>query len=125
MGSTRGLKSGMMINPSVRSWQIWSVDFPFLERSESKIRPGIILLSPMNRLVSCLYVTSKVDKPHQDLLLLKDWQSEGLDVPSAVRLQRRIPVSPDQICRFIGVLSDRDRKNVILGLTGFHTAFGN
>jgi hypothetical protein len=114
-----------MINPPVRSWQIWSVDFPFMERSESKIRPGIILMSPMNRLVSCLYVTSKVDKPHQDLLLLRDWQSEGLDVPSAVRLQRRIPVSPDQICRFIGVLSDRDRKNVILGLTGFHTVFGS
>ncbi len=108
-----------MSNPPLNPWQIWWVDFPFADKPGFKRRPAIILQPFPDGDINCMYVTSKIAKQRPDLLLLNDWQKEGLAVPSAVRFQRRSPIRPEQLLSYIGILTQTDRKRIILSMSTF------
>lgn len=108
-----------MTDADVRPWQLWWVDFPFLDRPGSKIRPAIVVSPPTNDDVICMYVTSQIQKRRWDQILLDDWRSEGLERPSAVRFSKRAVVAVNQLSDCIGTLTDNDRKKIILASMRF------
>jgi len=90
--------------------EIWLADIPFTDGSASKIRPVLVLwLDAADVVVAA--ITSAPPRSASDVILA-DWQSEGLRVPSTVRLSRLDCLEQILLRRKLGSLSADDARKV-------------
>jgi len=86
--------------------EIWVADIRFTNGLSSKIRPVLILwLDSQDAVVAA--VTSSPVRSSTDVHL-EDWASEGLRVPSTVRLSRLDSLEQILLQRRLGTLTTRD-----------------
>lgn len=93
-----------------RPGEIWLADIRFTSGLGSKIRPVLILwLDSQDAVIAA--VTSAPPRSSTDIAL-SDWVSEGLKVPSTVRLSRLDSLEQILLQRRLGFLTDRDAQAV-------------
>jgi len=104
--------------PAYSFGDIVLVDFPFADRSAEKRRPGLVLaLDPHGDLLLAR-ITSKPAELATDVIL-QDWQQEGLNIHSTVRLLKLTTTNSANILRTLGRASANDRNNVVRSLMEF------
>ena len=90
--------------------EIWLADIPFTDGIASKIRPVLVLwLDAADVVVAA--VTSAPPRSSTDVILA-DWQSTGLRVPSTLRLSRLDCLEQLLLRRKLGSLSADDARRV-------------
>lgn len=97
----------------MKKYDIYWADFAYEDTNEVKRIPVVVMGGGV--VVDIAKVTTH--KPHYkyDLVLL-DWESEGLNAKSTIRLDKRMRVSKDYLQKYIGHLSDKDIKRIELKL---------
>jgi mRNA interferase MazF len=90
--------------------EICLAEIPFTDGSASKIRPILVLwLDSADVVVAA--VTSALPRSPTDVILA-DWQSEGLRVPSTLRLSRLDCLEQILLRRKLGSLSANDAQKI-------------
>lgn len=90
--------------------EIWLADIPFTSGVASKLRPILVLWVDAADVVVAA-VTSAAPRSPVDVFL-QDWSSEGLRVPSTVRLFRLDCLEQTVLRRKLGRLSEVDARRV-------------
>ncbi|MBI4532259.1 MAG: type II toxin-antitoxin system PemK/MazF family toxin [Candidatus Latescibacteria bacterium] len=93
------------------------VDFPFVDRTGSKLRPALVVSSatyqterPQDVIVAVISTKTQKYNGNTDYLL-QDWQQTGLAQPSVVRCTL-LTILAVRIIRKVGSLSARDLQAV-------------
>ena len=93
-----------MISPG----DIWLADIPYTDQRATKKRPVLVLwLDAADAVVAV--VTSAAPRTSSDVLLI-DWKSSGLRVPSTVRLSRLDCLEQALLMRKLGKISPTDAQ---------------
>ncbi|PSF36625.1 MazF family transcriptional regulator [Aphanothece hegewaldii CCALA 016] len=88
------------------------VRYPFSDLSNVKVRPTIIVSSPhQSKDIFLVPLTSRLDKLLQGEFVLNDWQSEGLNVSTAVK-RGIYTIQENLIIKTIGNLSLLDAQQL-------------
>jgi mRNA interferase MazF len=98
-------------------WDIVAIEFPFLEGTDSKRRPALIVSSDRLRLDHRQYwvamiTTAKANRLADDIEIT-NWQRAGLSQQCVIRVSRIATVGEDRIARRIGDISPKDRTAVL------------
>jgi mRNA interferase MazF len=95
---------------TVQAGEVWVADIPFTSGSASKKRPVLVLwLDALDTVVAA--ITSAGPRSPTDVLLA-DWRSAGLRVPSTVRLSRLDCLEQVRLIHKLGSLSAADANQV-------------
>ncbi len=94
------------------------VDFPFADRNAEKRRPGLVLAQDSHGDLLVARITSKSVELPTDIVLA-DWKSAGLNIPSNVRLLKLATTHQSYVLRRIGKSSANDRQTAIHVLRKF------
>lgn len=86
--------------------EIWLAEIPYTNGVASKLRPVLVLWVGVADVVS-VAVTSIAPRAPTDVPL-RDWATEGLRVPSCVRLLRLDSLEQSLFSRKLGVISPAD-----------------
>lgn len=97
----------------MKKYDIYWADFAYEDTNEVKRIPVVVMGGSV--VVDIAKVTTHKPRYKYDLVLL-DWESEGLNAKSTIRLDKRMRVSKDYLQKYIGHLSDRDIKRIELKL---------
>ena len=81
----------------------------FHQAAGSKIRPALVLLDPGDEDFVAAPITSQPRASEFDLVVA-DWQTAGLNVPSMVRVHKLTVLAKADIVRRLGVCSSADRE---------------
>jgi mRNA interferase MazF len=97
---------------TIQPGEFWVADIPFTSGGASKKRPVLVLwLDALDAVVAA--VTSAAPRSSTDVLLA-DWTSAGLRVPSTVRLSRLDSLEQARLIHKIGAISTPDAHQVKL-----------
>ena len=96
---------------SYRFGDIVLINFPFADRNEEKRRPGLVLAEDPHGDLLLARITSKRAELPSDVTLT-DWKSEGLNIPSSVRLLKLTTTQESFVVRPLGHLTISDRLSV-------------
>ena len=102
-----------------KPWEVWLAYVRFADNPKTgKVRP-VVMLEGLEAAFVVAKVTSAAPLDHYDYCELEDWEDEGLLRPSRVQLAPLIRVGVHDLLNGepIGVLSDRDKKNLNEGLS--------
>ena len=91
--------------------QIVLINFPFVDSSEVKKRPALILLDTQDGDVIVSRITSQDAKSNFDAEL-KNWQNAGLLLPSIVRIHKIATIEKKLIEKVLGTLDKSDKIKV-------------
>ena len=84
------------------------VRYPFTDRSDAKVRPAVIVSAPHSSLDLILVpLTSRVHFLLDGEFMLSDWQSAGLNVPTALK-RGMSTIHASIVLKKIGVLTQAD-----------------
>lgn len=83
----------------------------------SKIRPALVLLDPGDEDFVAAPITSQPRASEFDLVVV-DWQTAGLNVPSTVRVHKLTVLAKADIVRRLGICSSADREALAKLLCG-------
>jgi len=95
---------------TIRPGDLWLANIPFTNGSGSKKRPVLVLWLDAQDLVVAA-ITSASPRSSTDVLLT-DWQSSGLRVPSTVRLSRLDCLEQSLLIIKLGHLSSGDAQRI-------------
>jgi mRNA interferase MazF len=88
------------------------VRYPFSDLSDSKVRPAIVVSAPhLSKDVFIVPLTSKLSPLLSGEFVLENWETSGLNVPSAVK-RGLYTIQQNLIVRTIGILSNTDAMNL-------------
>src|SRR5262249_21715648 len=96
---------------SYQAGELVLIDFPFTAGSQSKPRPGLVLLDSGDADVLVARVTTQPANTPYDVPL-GDWQQAGLLAPSLVRLHKLATLAKARVQRRLGMLTATDRQAV-------------
>ena len=104
-------------------WDVVAIDFPFLEGTDSKRRPALIVSSDRLRNDHGYYwvvmITTAKSVRHGDDIPISNLQRAGLPQDCVIRASRIAVVGPDQINRRLGDITPKDRNTVQAQLRRF------
>jgi mRNA interferase MazF len=90
----------------MRAGEIWLASISFTMGTASKLRPVLILwIDAQDAVVAA--ITSAAPRSATDVAL-RDWSTEGLRVPSTVRLSRLDSLEQSTFTRQLGTISTTD-----------------
>ncbi|MEG3438437.1 type II toxin-antitoxin system PemK/MazF family toxin [Pannus brasiliensis CCIBt3594] len=93
--------------------------YPFSDLSNAKVRPAIVVNSPhRSQDIFIVPLTSRINNLLEGEFLLEDWESEGLNVPTAVK-RGIYTVQQTLILKRIGRISDGDARRLETSLRGW------
>ena len=99
-----------------RRWDIVAVDFPFVEATEGKRRPGLIVSSERLRSEYGVYwiamITTAASGPLANDIPVTNPARAGLQHACFIRIGRIATINDALISRKIGELTNRDRTSV-------------
>jgi len=99
-----------------KRWDIVAVAFPFVEGTDSKRRPALIVSSEKLHAEQGVYwiamITTAKSGGRRDDVQISDRENVGLPEDCVVRLARLATVSDSLIARRIGELKPKDRNAV-------------
>ena len=101
--------------PAYQFGDVVLAEFPFADANEMKRRPALILSVDKDDDVILLRITSKIRETTTDVML-RDWNKEGLRLPSIVRLEKVVTSNKIYILRSLGKLTKQDAFRVLSGL---------
>jgi mRNA interferase MazF len=88
------------------------VRYPFSDLSDSKVRPAIVVSAPhLSKDVFIVPLTSKLSPLLSGEFVLENWETSGLNVPSAVK-RGLYTIQQNLIVRTIGILSNTDAMSL-------------
>ena len=92
---------------------VYLAKFPFLDTNESKIRPVIVVGSPVGDfgITAIVPVSSRLEKQSVDHELL-NWNEAGLLKPSVARVHRISTITQENLDAYLGRLSEQDVKSL-------------
>lgn len=92
---------------------VYTARFPFLEASEGKVRPVIVVSGPQGQhnVIAVIPVSSKVTRESVDYTL-GDWNNEGLIKPSVARVHRLTTMLQSDLLTELGSLTVSDTKDL-------------
>jgi mRNA interferase MazF len=100
-------------------WDVVAIDFPFLEGTDSKRRPALVVSSDRLRQDFGLYwvvmITTAKTQRRKDDILLTNRERAGLPQDCVIRVSRIAVISEELISRRIGDIVPKDR-NAVQGL---------
>lgn len=88
-----------------KRYDVCIANVPFEDLPQSKVRP-VLILDVETMTVECLKMTSQ--PPRKGEYVLQMWQCAGLNKQTAVRISKRLQLSPDAIHKKIGHLHPAD-----------------
>src|ERR1019366_54097 len=88
------------------------VDFPFSDRRAEKRRPGLVLDYDSHGDLLVARITSNPPERATDVRLY-NWHTEGLNIPSTVRLLKLAMTNESYVPRYLGRLSVNDKTAVV------------
>jgi mRNA interferase MazF len=94
------------------------VDFPFSDSRAEKRRPGLVLDYDSHGDLLVARITSNPPERATDVWL-DDWNIEGLNIPSTVRLLKLAMTNESYVLRYLGRLSVNDISSVVEALRSF------
>jgi mRNA interferase MazF len=99
-----------------KRWDVVAVHFPFLEGTDSKRRPALIISADKLQNEHALYwiamITTAKSGPRSKDVTVSDRERAGLPEPCVVRVPRIATVSDQQIAKKLGDLAPKDRNAV-------------
>ena len=97
-------------------WDVVAIDFPFLEGTDSKRRPGLIVSSDRLRQDHGLYwivmITTAKATHRPDDIPISNRERAGLPQECVIRVSRIAAVAENYISRRLGELTPKDRTAV-------------
>lgn len=97
-------------------WDVVALDFPFLEGSDSKRRPALIVSSDRLRKDFGLYwivmITTAKPGTRPDDIAIVDRERAGLPQDCVIRVSRIAVVAESQVTRRLGDITTKDRNAV-------------
>lgn len=100
----------------VRRWDIVAVSFPFVEGTEAKRRPALVLtdeaFADTYGHYLCAMITTARDGVRTGDIVVTDAPETGLPEYCVVRPARVTAIAPASISRRIGALTTKDRRAV-------------
>lgn len=92
---------------------IYTAQFPFLDTSEVKIRPVIVISPPIGKYnaIAVVLVSAKATPENVDVVL-KHWKSENLLKPSVARVHRLTTMLQADLLAELGSLTKEDAKQL-------------
>ena len=98
--------------PSYSRNDILLVRYPFTDLSGVKVRPAIVVNAPHPSQDSFVVpLTSRLAVLQPGEFILAEWQSAGLNVPSAVK-RGIYTIHPSLIAKLVGHLSAKDSRHL-------------
>mgnify|MGYP001556040619 FL=1 len=99
-----------------KRWDVVAVHFPFLEGTDSKRRPALVISADKLQSEHALYwiamiTTAKSGQRPKDIVV-SDRVRAGLPEPCVIRVPRIAMVSDHQIARRLGDLAPKDRNTI-------------
>lgn len=102
-----------------RRWDVVAVSFPFLEGTDAKRRPALIVSTERLEKEQGLYwiamITTAGSGRRRDDITVTDCERAGLPEDCVIRVARLATVSDVQIARRLGEIGPKDR-NLVLSL---------
>jgi mRNA interferase MazF len=93
------------------SGEVLLLSFPFSDGSGSKRRPALVLLDTGDDDIIVALITSQAQRTKFDVVL-HEWQSAGLMLPSVVRVHKLATLQRNLVDRSLGQLTSDDWTNV-------------
>ena len=90
---------------------VYTARFPYLDSSEDKIRPGIVVSKPFSKfgIIAIIPISSKATLQTVDVTL-GEWKSAGLARASVARVHRLTTMLQSDLIAELGQLSTKDVK---------------
>ena len=99
-----------------KRWDVVAVDFPFVEGTDSKRRPALVISSDRLRATQGVYwiamITTAKSGARADDIAVTDHDGAGLPEKCVIRLARVTTVSDGQVSRRLGEIKAKDRNAV-------------
>lgn len=99
-----------------KRWDVVTVHFPFLEGTDSKLRPALIVsndrLYGEHGLYWIAMITTAKSGMHSKDIPITDHIRVGLRENCVIRVSRLMTVGDDQINRRVGTITPKDRNAV-------------
>jgi len=112
----------------VKRYGVYLAKFHFLESADYKIRPIIIVGLPRGHYEAMIAIPISSRPEREDIdVVLKHWQSSGLQKPSVARLHRLTAVMGSNVLEEIGQVAAADQsaiRQALQRLFGFKTVSG-
>jgi mRNA interferase MazF len=106
-----------------RPWDVVVVPFPYAERTQSALRPAVIVSTPRlhqrTRMYYVAMVTNARHEPWDGDVPISNLKRAGLPVPSIVRPAKLATIDESAMERAIGSLPAKDRVEVLASLREF------
>jgi mRNA-degrading endonuclease toxin of MazEF toxin-antitoxin module len=100
-----------------RRWDVVAVSFPFLEGTDAKRRPALVVstdrLEMEHGLCWIVMITTAKSGNRRDDIAVTDREGAGLPEDCVIRVARLATVSDAQIVRRLGEIAPKDRNGVI------------
>jgi mRNA interferase MazF len=101
-----------MFMPNFSKNEIILVSYPYSDFSDSKVRPAVITSeNTRSNDVFIVPLTSNTRVRRKGEFILKNWKSEGLNRPTAVK-RGIYTVSKNMVIQSVGILSKSDAKRL-------------
>lgn len=97
------------------------LEFPFVEKQESKKRPALVLLDTGDADILVARITSQNAHTEYDVIPV-EWKQTGLLLPSVIRLHKMATLQKKLVERRLGVLTPKDMSNVLMKLQWIWTS---
>jgi mRNA interferase MazF len=106
-----------------RPWDIVVVPFPYTDKPQSKVRPGLVVSTPRLHQKTCMYYVAMITNAQHDAwegdVLVSNLPESGLPIPSRVRPAKLATFDESAIVRAVGSLAAADRVKVMESLREF------
>lgn len=87
------------------------VAFPFVSGTQSKVRPGLVILDSGDADVLVARTTSHAPRTLYEISL-SDWRGAGLLLPSTIRLHKLVTLDKTKVRRWLGSVQPPDRQRI-------------
>ena len=105
---------------AAKLYGIYTAQFPFLDTSEGKVRPVIVISSPHGQhgVIAIIPVSSKLKRENVDVTL-NDWNDAGLVRPSVARVHRQATMLQSDLLSQLGTLGEGDIRDLQISIRTF------
>lgn len=105
--------------PSYSKNDVVLLRYPFSDLSEAKVRPAVVVNAPhVSQDVFVVPLTSRLIPLLEGEFVLAHWQTEGLNVPTAVK-RGLYTVHQSLAAKTVGRLLEEDARHLELALRGW------